>query len=177
MLSGELKATEGEIFVDGKPLEKLNRESRLKSIVLVSAKPFFFSESVKANLLRANPNATFEEIVEACKEVDVHDAITSRPKGFLEEMQSRDIGFSTGERQKIALARALLSTCKILLIDEPVQGMDEDSKKEVIRAIKRISTKRSVIVATHDVAMTNACSRVFEMKNGKLYLKKNQSAD
>ena len=177
VLSGELRPTEGELKIDGKPIEKLSRESRLKSIMLVSAKPFFFSETVRANLLRANPNATFEQITQACHEVDVHDAITSRPKGYNEEMQSREIGFSTGERQKIALARALLSPCKILLIDEPVQGLDEESKKSVIRAIKRISAKRSIIVATHDSAMTEVCDRVFELKNGKLHKKKDQSCD
>ena len=137
----------------------------------------FLAKSLRANLLRANPNAIFEQITQACHEVDVHDAITSRPKGYNEEMQSREIGFSTGERQKIALARALLSPCKILLIDEPVQGLDEESKKSVIRAIKRISAKRSIIVATHDSAMTEVCDRVFELKNGKLHKKKDQSCD
>ena len=178
VLSGELAATEGEILIDGKNLNQLTRESRLRSVMLVSAKPFFFSESVKENLLRANHDATFEMIVDACREVDVHDAITSRPKGYGEEMQSREIGFSTGERQKLALARALLSTCKILLIDEPVMGMDDDSKKSVVRAIKRISQKRSVVVATHDKSVADVCDRVFELKNGKLHeIKKAQSFD
>ena len=174
VLSGELVATDGEILIDGKQVKDLSRESRLKSIMLVSAKPFFFSESVKENLLRANPDARFDMIVEACREVDVHDAISSRPKGYGEEMQQRDIGFSTGERQKIALARALLSTCKILLIDEPVQGLDDESKKSVIRVIKRISAKRSVVVATHDKNLAEICDRVFELKNGKLYEKRTQ---
>ena len=175
VLSGELALQSGEILIDGKNLSKLSRESRNKSVLYVSANPFFFSESVKDNLLRANPDATFDMIVDACKEVFVHDAITMRPKAYNEEMQSREIGFSTGERQRIALARALLSTCKILLIDEPVQGLDDDSKKSVIRAIKRISAKRSVVVATHDQQLANECDRVFELKNGKLYEKKKKT--
>lgn len=172
LMAGEIRPVAGEILIDEKDINSLTKISREKSIAFVSSKPFFFTESVKDNLLRANPKASFDDLVAVCKLVHVHDEISTRPKGYDSEISQRGVGFSTGEKQRLALARALLKNSKILLIDEPTQSLDEENKKLVIRAIRHISNKCSVVVATHDEDMALACDRVFEMKNGRLYKQK-----
>lgn len=166
LLAGEISPNTGEILIDDKLLKDLSQSSKNRLLTYVDASPFFFSGSIRENLLRANPKATFSQIVEACSIAGIHNEITLKSAGY--DTQVKDQTLSSGEQKRLALARAILKNSKVLILDEPTQNLDEENSKAVIDAIKRLAKTKTIILATHDLKLASVCTNVLELKSGKL---------
>jgi len=118
----------------------------------VQQESVLFSGSIPENLLEASPQATFAQVVEACKLAGIHETVESMAEGYQTVIGERGGGLSGGQRQRLAIARALLKKPKALIFDESTSGLDEISSKKVVDTVNRLSQEVACIVITHSGA-------------------------
>lgn len=144
------KAESGNIFIDDYEIEDISENALRENIELVDQEPFFFNLSIKDNLILGKDNIMDEEIFSICKKVNIHDYIISLKYGYDTMLLENTVNLSIGQKQRLAIARAILSKKSIILLDEPTSSLDYDSKKIIENIIKELSHDRTVIVITHD---------------------------
>lgn len=110
---------------------------------------FLFPGTIRENVACGKENATEEEIIEACKNANIHDFIMQLPEKYDTLAGERGVRLSGGQRQRISIARAFLKNAPILLLDEPTASVDIESEQKIQEAIERISAGRTVIVIAH----------------------------
>jgi subfamily B ATP-binding cassette protein HlyB/CyaB len=108
-----------------------------------------FSGTIYDNLLAANPHATFEQIIHACKLAEVHDVIENLPDGYQNTIGERGSGLSGGQRQRLAIARALLKQPKILIFDEATSALDERTAEHFAATVNQLHGKVTMLFITH----------------------------
>jgi ATP-binding cassette, subfamily B, bacterial len=139
----------GSIRLDGRDLRGLPLASLRKAILLVDQAPYLFHASVRENIAYAKPDATDDDIVRAAKAASIHDRILALPDGYETIIAERGQTLSAGERQRIALARALLADPKVLILDEPTSALDEANERAIAETLVRVSEGRTAILITH----------------------------
>jgi ATP-binding cassette subfamily B protein len=139
----------GAIIIDGCPIGDVGRKSVRANIAYVGQEPFLFHGSIRDNILCGRPGATEAELVDAAKAAYAHDFIMSFPLGY--DAQVGEIGshLSLGQRQRIAIARALIKDAPIVLLDEPTASLDSESEHKVKDALRRLSAGKTTIVIAH----------------------------
>jgi len=150
IISGFLKPKKGEvIFLQGKPkIGMLFQEGRL------------FNRTLKENLLIAKPDATYEELVEALKKAGLLDWFEKLSNGFDTQIGQAGKLISGGERSRLSIARIILFDPEILLLDEPLTGVDQDRKEEILDTLKELLNGKTCILATHDKSLLRIAHRV-----------------
>jgi subfamily B ATP-binding cassette protein HlyB/CyaB len=108
-----------------------------------------FCGTLLENLQLANPAATFDEIVSACRMAEIHDVIEQLPKGYETEIGERGAGLSGGQRQRLSIARALLKRPRVLLFDEATSNLDQDAADGIVATINELRGKATIIVISH----------------------------
>jgi subfamily B ATP-binding cassette protein HlyB/CyaB len=103
------------------------------------------------NLVMAQPHATFDEVIAACKAAEIHEVIDQLPDGYQTEIGERGIGLSGGQRQRLAIARALLKKPKVLIFDEAVSNLDHQTAEHFARTINTLKGKVTMIFITHQI--------------------------
>ncbi len=139
----------GAIRIDGCDLRDLPLASLRKAILLVDQAPYLFHASVRENIAYAKPDATDDEIVSAAQAASVHERIVALPDGYGTIIAERGQTLSAGERQRIALARALLANPKVLILDEPTSALDEANERAIAETLVRVAEGRTAILITH----------------------------
>lgn len=134
----------------------------------VSQNVFLFPESIMQNVAYGKENATKEEVIEACKNANIHDFIMSLPNGYDTLTGERGVRLSGGERQRISIARAFLKDAPILLLDEPTASVDVGTEKAIQEAIERVSVGRTVMVIAHRLSTIENSDRIFVVENGQI---------
>ncbi len=139
----------GAIIIDGCRTGEVGRKSVRANIAYVGQEPFLFHGSIRDNILCGRPGATEAELVDAAKAAYAHDFIMSFPLGY--DAQVGEIGshLSLGQRQRIAIARALIKDAPIVLLDEPTASLDSESEHKVKDALRRLSAGKTTIVIAH----------------------------
>ncbi len=144
---------EGVIRIDGHDLRELPVKSVRQAIVLLDQSPYLFQASVRENISYARPEATREEIVVACKAAAIHERIVALPEGYDTIIAERGQTLSAGERQRIALARALLAAPKVLVLDEPTSALDEANERAIADTLSCALADRTAILITHRASL------------------------
>ena len=139
----------GAIRIDGRDLRDLPLAELRHLIMLVDQSPYLFQASVRENIAYARPDATDAEITEAAHAACIHERILALPKGYDTVIAERGQTLSAGERQRIALARALLANPKILVLDEPTSALDEANERAIAETLVRVADGRTAILITH----------------------------
>ncbi|HTS76965.1 MAG TPA: ABC transporter ATP-binding protein [Bryobacteraceae bacterium] len=139
----------GAIRIDGRDLRDMPLKELRHLIVLVDQSPYLFQASVRENIAYARPDASHQEIHEAASAACIHDRIMALPEGYDTIIAERGQTLSAGERQRIALARALLANPKILVLDEPTSALDEANERAIAEALVRVADGRTAILITH----------------------------
>ncbi len=109
-----------------------------KKIALVSQEVTLFDDTIRSNIAYGNPNCTEKQLYEAAKKADAHEFITAFKNGYKSLVGEHGIQLSGGQRQKIAIARAILKNAPILLLDEATSSLDSDSEKDIQKSIKKL---------------------------------------
>ena len=151
LLLGFYLPQEGLIAVDGRDLRGLAANELRSFFGMVPQETVLFSGTVYDNLVMANPQASFDEVIAACKAAEIHEVIEKLPQGYQTEIGERGVGLSGGQRQRIAIARALLKRPKVLIFDEAVSNLDRHTAEHLAATINRLRGRVTILFITHQV--------------------------
>lgn len=160
--------TAGKVMVDGTDLRDVTIKSLRKVIGIVPQETFLFSTTIKENIAYGRPNATDDEIEEAAKLAEAHDFIMATPKGYDTEVGERGVTLSGGEKQRIAIARALLMDPKILILDDSTSSVDTETEYQIQRALDALLQDRTTFIITQRLSMIRKGNRIIVMDRGRL---------
>ncbi|EFK96270.1 protein containing ABC transporter-like domain, partial [sediment metagenome] len=127
-----------------------------------------FSGTIYDNLLMANPHASFEQVVHACRMAEIHSAIEQLPKGYQTEIGERGVGLSGGQKQRLAIARALIKQPKILIFDEATSSLDSVTAEHFAATINQLKGKVSMLFITHAMPKNLQVDEVVRIGQGTL---------
>jgi ATP-binding cassette subfamily B protein/ATP-binding cassette subfamily C protein len=168
LLSGLYKYDEGEILIDGKELYDYDLIKLRKRIAVVPQDVFLFSGNILDNIRLFNKNIAEEEVIKAAKEVYADEVIKKLPAGYKTEILERGGTLSTGERQLIALSRAVLFNAKIIMLDEATANIDVETEHLIQKALDKISEKATIISIAHRLSTVKSSKRIIVVHKGKV---------
>lgn len=151
---------EGAIRLDGRDLRELRLADLRRQVMLLEQSPFLFHASVRENIAYARPEATEEEIVAAARAAAIHERIEALPEGYSTVLAERGQTLSAGERQRLALARAILADPKVLVLDEPTSALDEENERAITGTLTTALAGRTAIVITHRPSLARIAHQV-----------------
>jgi len=156
----------GRITIDGIDIRQVTLRSLRKQIGIVPQETFLFSDTVRNNIAFGRPDASFEEVVEAAKAAQAHEFISKLPKGYETRIGERGIGLSGGEKQRIAIARALLTNPRILILDEATSSVDAETEYALQVALDRLMRGRTSLVIAQRLSTVKNAHKVVVLKDG-----------
>jgi ATP-binding cassette, subfamily B, bacterial MsbA len=160
--------TEGQIFVDGIDLRMLDINSLRNQMAVVSQDTFIFSASVRENIAYGMMDATDAQIREAARLANALDFIEKMPGGLDAKLGERGVNLSGGEKQRIAIARALLRNPEILILDEATAALDTVSERLIQESIEKLAVGRTVIAIAHRLSTIVKADKVVVMEGGQI---------
>ena len=159
---------DGFICIDDKKINEVNLDSLRKNISLVSQDVVLFDDTVKNNILFANPNASSDEIITACDNAAATDFINNLPLKFETKVGENGVRLSGGQKQRISIARAILKKSPIILLDEATSSLDAESEEIVQKAINNLTKDKTTIVIAHRLSTIHSAHKIFVLKKGKI---------
>ena len=159
---------EGAIFVDGLDIKRYRRESLRRQISIVLQQSILFGASIKENIAYGKPEAGDETIIEAAKAANAHEFICELEDGYDTVIGERAATLSGGQAQRIAIARALIRNAPILILDEPMTGLDAESEAKVREALDRLMKGKTCLVITHDLRSIADADVVLVLEEGRI---------
>ncbi len=164
---------EGEILLDGVPIRSLQLKFLRRQISLLAQDPVILGDSVRDNIAygalgREGPPPGQEEIELAARAARAHEFILQLPHGYDTVVGERGATLSGGQRQRIAIARALLRQAPVLLLDEPMTGLDPISERDVLEAIETLAAGRTTLVVAHHLNTVLHADRIVFLRNGSI---------
>uniref|UniRef100_UPI0040272D82 amino acid ABC transporter ATP-binding/permease protein n=1 Tax=Candidatus Fimenecus sp. TaxID=3022888 RepID=UPI0040272D82 len=156
----------GEINYDNIDIDQINTNSLLKNVTMVSQSTYLFEETIEDNLRIAKPDATREEIENACKMASIHDFIMTLPDGYKTQVGALGDNLSAGEKQRIGLARAFLRGSELILLDEPTSNVDSINEGIILKALKEQKNKKSIILVSHRESTMAIADRIYKVDGG-----------
>ena len=161
-------ATEGRVLIDGVDVRQYRIRSLRDRIAIVLQDPLLFSGSIADNLRYGRLDATPQDIENAARAAHAHDFVSRLSKGYDTEIAEAGGGLSGGERQRLSVARAILKSAPILILDEPTSSLDAISEEIVFAALRRLRTGRTTIVIAHRLSTVRDADRILVLDGGKI---------
>lgn len=159
----------GEICYNGTDIDAVATDSLLDNVTMVSQVTYLFDETIEENLRIAKPDATNEELEQACKLASVHDFIMTLPNGYQTKVGALGDNLSAGEKQRIGLARAFLRGSELILLDEPTSNVDSINEGIILKALKEQKNKKSIILVSHRESTMAIADRIYRVEGGRMY--------
>jgi len=160
--------TEGKILIDGYDIKKIKIESLRKLMALVSQDVFLFNDTIYANIACGKENASYDEVMAAAQAAYALPFIEKLPQGFNTIVGDRGQKLSGGERQRISIARAILRNSPILLLDEATSSLDNESEKEVQKALEKLMQGKTSLVIAHRLSTIKNSDQILVLSQGKI---------
>lgn len=149
LLQGFYWPTNGQIKLDGIDIRHMSANELRSTFGVVPQETVLFSGTIYDNLALANPHATFEQVVQACKMAEIHATVEALPQGYQTPIGERGAGLSGGQKQRLAIARALLKRPKVLIFDEATSALDAETAEHFAKTINALKGKVTMIFITH----------------------------
>jgi ATP-binding cassette subfamily B protein len=159
---------EGKIEIDGRDLRAVTKTSLVGQSAVVFQESFLYNTTIRENVRVGRLNATDAEIVAACRDAEIHEIIMAMPLGYDSLVGERGSLLPGGQKQRLAIARALLRNPRILFLDEATSALDPGTEIAINRTLARIAQDRTVLAATHRLAATINFDRIVVMDEGRL---------
>jgi ATP-binding cassette, subfamily C, bacterial CydD len=159
---------QGSILLDNIPIDQYPLDQLRKQFSLVSQETYLFYDTIKNNLLIGFPEATNEQIDAAAKSAHIFDWVSGLPEGCNTLTGERGIRLSGGEKQRIAIARAILKKTPILLLDEPTSGIDAESERLIKKSLDELCKDRTVLIIAHRLSTIRRADRIMVMHEGRI---------
>lgn len=168
ILCGFYTAEAGNYKLFGRDFKEWDLKAARQNMALVSQNVFLFPATIEENVAYGNPDATKEEIVNACKGANIHEFIMGLPEGYQTMVGERGILLSGGERQRISIARAILKDAPILLLDEPTSAVDVATEQLIQEAIDQLCRNRTCVIIAHRLSTIQNADKIMVVKEGQI---------
>ena len=168
LLQGFYQPSGGTIKIDGNDIRYLSANELRHYFGVVPQETVLFSGTLYDKLLMANPHATFDQVVHACKMAEIHNSIEELPQGYQTEIGERGVGLSGGQKQRIAIARALIKQPKILIFDEATSSLDSTTAEHFAATINQLKGKVTMMFITHAMPKNLLVDEVVRIGHGVL---------
>ncbi|MFJ5030304.1 ABC transporter ATP-binding protein [Streptomyces sp. NPDC088560] len=156
----------GRILLDGRDIAGLPVDEVRRQITLLPQDSMLFDGTVRENILYGRPDATEADMIAAAVAADAHGFVSTLPEGYDSPAGKRGNNLSGGQRRRIALARAMLRTAPVLILDEPTAGLDDDSTARIMAPLRRLTAGRTTFLITHDLRLTAQADLVLHLTDG-----------
>lgn len=168
LIDGQRDPSIGSVTIDGYDVMKINKDSLRKNMSIISQSPYIFNTTIRENLLMAKPDATQAELEEACEKACILDDILQTEYGFDTMMNEKGVRFSGGQKQRLAIARALLRKTKILILDESTSAVDNIAQAKIMNSIKNLKNECTVIIVAHRLSTIINSNKILFLSKGKI---------
>ncbi len=158
----------GVVKFDGRDVRDLWMNDLRRAVALVDQSPFLFNASIAENIAYARPEASREEIVAAAHAAAIHDFIEKLPDGYETQVGERGLALSAGERQRIAIARAILRQPAVIVLDEPTAALDPITEQSIAATLSSLLQGRTAIIITHRMSLVEVADQVIVLEGGKV---------
>src|SRR2546425_10815762 len=159
---------DGAILIDGVNIKRYRRESLRRQIGLVLQQSILFGASIRENIAYGRPEASLEQIVAAAEVAKADEFIRELEDGYDTVIGERGATLSGGQQQRIAIARALIRDAPILILDEPMTGLDVESEAKVREALDRLMAGKTCLIITHDLQSVENADQVLVLEEGRI---------
>ncbi len=163
-----LNVQSGELFLDNCDITKLDLATLRKAIAYVPQDSFLFSASIKNNIRYGEPLSETPEVELAAKQAQIHAEILTFPQKYETLVGERGITLSGGQRQRTSLARALLTDAKVLILDDALSSVDNETATRILNSLSPTRAKKTVIFISHQLSAAATCDRILVMDEGKI---------
>ncbi|KKB76874.1 hypothetical protein VW29_19525 [Devosia limi DSM 17137] len=162
-------ASEGEIMVDGIDIAQYHPDDLRRAVGFVVQDPEIFNGTVRDNILMSDPTASEERLLNAARKAGVEEFVSRHPQGYDMPVGERGMLLSGGQRQALALARAMLVEPKVMFLDEPSSSMDLATERQLIQHLENsLTPEQTVLIATHRFSLLSLVTRLMVLDNGRL---------
>ena len=163
----------GKILFDSNSINKYNLECLRKQIGVVSQDSFLFSDSIINNIRFGKEKATLKEVENVCKIAGIHNEIIKFSNGYETILGERGINLSGGQKQRICIARALIKEPKILILDDCLSALDNETEEKIILSLKSILKNTTTIITSHRLSSVQNLNEIIVLDKGKIIQKGN----
>ena len=159
---------QGTISLDDQPIETTNLNDIRNQIGFVPQDPFLFSESIGNNIKFGKEEATNEEIIQAAKNAVVHENIIEFPNGYQTILGERGVTLSGGQKQRVSIARAIIKNPKILIFDDCLSAVDNETEERILTNLKQVSKNKTTFIISHRVSSAKNADKIIILNAGEI---------
>ncbi|MFI3325575.1 MAG: ABC transporter ATP-binding protein [Clostridia bacterium] len=158
----------GEILIDGIPLDKFPRKQVRRNFSMVLQNSWIFNDTVYENIAYGNPNITMHDVVSAAKSAKVHDIIMSMPNGYETVLSENAVNLSKGQKQLIAITRAMVQQSKMVILDEATSNVDTATEKRIHEAMKNLRAGKTSFIIAHRLSTIKDADKIVVLIGGEI---------
>ena len=162
---------EGKVTLGGRNVKDYSFDSLMENFSFVFQRVYLFEDTIANNIRFGKPDATMEEVVEAAKKASCHNFIMSLPEGYETVIGEGGATLSGGEKQRIAIARAIMKDAPIIILDEATANVDPENEKELTEAIENLTKKKTIIMIAHRLKTVRNADQILVVDKGKIVQK------
>lgn len=159
---------EGRVCIDGRDVREISLESLRSQVAIVLQDPFLLPLTIAENISYGRPGASLKEIIEAAKEAGAHEFIERLPNGYETVLGEMGANLSGGEKQRIAIARALLKNAPILILDEPTSSLDAAAEANLVEALARLMRGTTTFIIAHRLSTVTRADKILVLSEGSM---------